>query len=170
MLGNELRAWDREFSTLGERRRLKLGRKRWTVLGVLLLAAGLVAAVALYASPKITTTITPSGGLTLAGTFTGPFAVGTPKVNTFTIGNQASSSVTAYLELNITKSGGGAAGDVTVNFGSATIVPVCAGSPIVCTYTSSTTVIAPSGTVLRDVSMQFNIVATFTVALQALGN
>ena len=148
----------------------KSKKLKWLAILSILAICGAVAGAALYQSQKISGTITPTGGLTLTGSFGTGYVIGSPKVTTWTIVNNAGGSVNYYIEVNVTKSGGGAASDLDLNFGTSTIVPVCAGSPTVCTYTSPTAALASGATTTKDTSITFRVGAIFTVTEQALGN
>jgi len=184
--GNKLRPVDEELATFDESLarlesivrengramhgpRRKLGRKGIAVIVAMVAIAGIVAAAA-YQSAKISGTVTPTGGLTLTGSFGTGYTIGSPKVTTWTIHNDAGSSISYYVEVNVTRSGGALASDLDLNFGGSNIVPVCAGSPAVCTYTSTTSPLASGATTTRDTSLTFKFGAVFTLTEQALGN
>src|SRR2546426_5332843 len=113
---------EREELGNGIVRREKSGKSKklkWLAILSILAICGAVAGAALYQSQKISGTITPTGGLTLTGSFGTGYVIGSPKVTTWTIVNNAGGSVNYYIEVNVTKSGGGAGSALDLNFGGA---------------------------------------------------
>src|SRR6266540_1813250 len=76
----------------------RIGRRGAAALLSLVLVAGIVAAVWLYESNRLTGTIVTTGGLSISGAFADTYAIGTTQRSAFVVTSSVANTVTAELE------------------------------------------------------------------------
>jgi hypothetical protein len=138
---SRLAHFDSELSTLENRKRVKVGRKRFLALGVILAIAGAALAYSYFSNPLSSTTVVSDFAITLSGSVPTSGFLNVDQEVAFTAKSNTGGDLTgAALEVSVTRAG--AAGDLGLKISGNPITPSCSGNT--CVYTGAIGTINPT--------------------------